>query len=316
MTPIVVHHPPEHPYVRQIDPAAPRGVGSVWDLDEVSSSGASIVHLHFGFEHLAVGALVEWLRNLRRRRLGLILTVHDLHNPHLADQTQYQRLLRLLVAEADAVVTLTAWAADVIEGVYGRAAQVIAHPHVVPLGELARRRHRPSRARRGVYVHAATCRPNLDADLVVAVAAVASDIGGVRVHVRSPLTPSAERLVAQLNGVELVHLDVGPRLTDEGLWDRIERAQAVLLPYRWGTHSGLLETANDLGTPCVAPAVGALVDQGAIEIDPTDTAPGLRRALEVGSTRDVNERASQRVAIVKAHQRLYATVLDRWAGAA
>ncbi len=314
MTAPVVHHPPGHPYVRHVAPAGPGEASSVWNLDEVAASGAAVVHLHFGFEHLTVEALGDWVRQLRRHRLALVLTVHDLQNPHLADQSRYQQLLRLLVAEADAVITLTAWAAAVIERVHGRAAHVIPHPHVVPLPELRRRSHR--RPRRGVYVHAATCRPNLDVELITTVAAVAGDLGGVRVHVRAPLTPSSRRAVARLRQHELVHLDIGPRLTDRELWERIELAHVLLLPYQWGTHSGLLETATDLGTPCIAPAVGAFVDQGAVEIDRGDPAAALRRALLLVPRRDHAARARQRVAIAEAHQRVYSAVLDRNAGAA
>ena len=48
----------------------------------------------------------------------------------------------------------------------------------------------------------------------------------------------------------------------------------MLLPYRWGTHSGLLEAAHDLGTPVLAPAFGGFGDQGATTYD--DAAIGLR----------------------------------------
>ena len=314
MTASVVHHPPEHPYVRHVAPAGPTGVSSVWDLDQVVASGASVVHLHFGFEHLTVEALADWLRQLRRHHLALVVTVHDLENPHLVDQSGYEQLLARLVADADAVITLTAWAAAVIERVHGRAARVIPHPHVVPLPELRRRpRHR---RRQGVYVHAATCRPNLDVELITTVAAAAEELGGVGVHVRHPLTASAQRAVAHLRQHDLVHLDVGPRLTDRELWDRIERAQVLLLPYRWGTHSGLLETATDLGTPCIAPAVGGHLDQGAVVIDRRDPVAALHRAVQLDPRCDLAARARQRVAIAEAHQRVYSSVLDRTAGAA
>ena len=314
MTAPVVHHPPGHPYVRHVAPAGPGEARSVWDLDEVAASGASVVHLHFGFEHLTLDELADWLRQLRRHRLALVVTVHDLENPHLVDQSGYSRLLELLVADADAVITLTPWAAAVIERLDGRAVHVIPHPHVVPLLELRRRPRR--RPRQGVYVHAATCRPNLDVELITTVAAAAEAIGGVRVHVRDPLTPSAQRVVARLRQHELVHLDIAPRLTDRELWTRIERAQVVLLPYRWGTHSGLLETATDLGTPCIAPAVGAHLDQGAVEIHPADPAAALHRALLLDVRCDLGARARQRVAVADAHQRVYSSVLDRIAGAA
>ena len=273
------------------------------------------MHLHFGFEHLTVEALGDWVRQLRRHRLALVLTVHDLQNPHLVDQSGYQQLLR--------PARRGSRRRDHADGVGGRRHRARARasrPTSSPIRTSSRcleLRRRPHRApRRGVYVHAATCRPNLDVELITTVAAAAGDLGGVRVHVRAPLTPSARRAIARLRQHELVHLDIGPRLTDRELWERIELAHVLLLPYRWGTHSGLLETATDLGTPCIAPAVGAHVDQGAVEIDRGDPAAALRRASCSRLAVTTTARARQRVAIAEAHQRVYSAVLDRNAGAA
>lgn len=279
----------------------------VWDPVAVAASGASIVHLHFGFEHLGEEELASWLDGLRVHRLRLVLTVHDLDNPHLVDQRPYRRLLGQLVARADALITLTRSAAALLARTHGREAAVIPHPHVVPLPDL-RRRAGAERPRRGVYVHAATCRPNLDVDLVEQLAGAADQCGGVRLHLRSPLCPVAERLAASCGRRRGVELDVRARLTDDELWDRLHGADAVLLPYRWGTHSGLLEAAADLGTPCLAPPIGGFVDQGATALDPDDLVGSLRRATAALPALIRRDRAAERRAIVDAHERIYDSV--------
>ena len=43
----------------------------------------------------------------------------------------------------------------------------------------------------------------------------------------------------------------------------LRRAHVSVLPYRWGTHSGWLELARDLGTRIVAPDCGYYTDQWA-----------------------------------------------------
>lgn len=303
----VVHHPANHPYVHHVSGRCRTTSPGVWDAGAVAASGASIIHLHFGFEHLGEEELAAWLDDLHAHHLRLVLTVHDLDNPHLVDQRPYRRLLGRLIARADALITLTTSAATVLAQDHGRAAAVIPHPHVVPLSEL-QRRPCADRRRRGVYVHAATCRPNLDVDLVEQVAAVAQRCGGVRLHLRAPLSPVAERLAASCRGRPGVELDVRARLTDRQLWDRLEGAAAVLLPYRWGTHSGLLEAAADLGTPCVAPPIGGFVDQGATALDPDDLVGSVRRAAAARPDPGRRDRAAERRAIVTAHERVYDTV--------
>ena len=73
-------------------------------------------------------------------------------------------------------------------------------------------------------------------------------------------------------------------------------AELLFLPYRWGTHSGLLEAAHDLGTPVLAPSCGAYHDQGAHTYgdDPTtqvEDAIAGRPAVTVATRRRDRRRA-------------------------
>ena len=43
---------------------------------------ADVVHLHFGFDHLDAAAAQRWVDALAAAGLPLVLTVHDLRNPH------------------------------------------------------------------------------------------------------------------------------------------------------------------------------------------------------------------------------------------
>ena len=70
----------------------------------------------------------------------LVLTVHDLAHPHLADPARHDAALDVLVPAADAVLTLTAGAAAEIRARWGREAVVVPHPHVLPLDRLDRPR--------------------------------------------------------------------------------------------------------------------------------------------------------------------------------
>src|SRR6187551_3087012 len=55
------------------------------------------VHLHFGFEHLTVDEVRDWLETLAQYRLPLVLTVHDLRNPHHLSPQHHDAQLDLLV---------------------------------------------------------------------------------------------------------------------------------------------------------------------------------------------------------------------------
>ena len=190
----VVHHPASHPYIAHIQliPSGwqchPEGTG-LPDPDALCTG--DVVHLHFGFEHIDAHTLATWVGRLRRRRVALVYTAHDLDNPHLEDQSAHHAALDVVAGAASAIVALTPWAAAELQRRTGAAAVVIPHPHVVPLEEVARRAARPWPAERGVYVHAATLRPNLDLELVARVAGEARCFGGLRVHVRASSLTSA-----------------------------------------------------------------------------------------------------------------------------
>ena len=74
--------------------------------------------------------------------------------------------------------------------------------------------------RRGVYVHAATVRPNLDVELIEAMADRAGELGGVRVHVRDGVRATGTLRAARGPGgaAPASSSSVADRLTDEQLW--------------------------------------------------------------------------------------------------
>ena len=304
----LVHHPTNHPYVDHLGVAGITVEGAPWDVRALVEAGVRIVHLHFGFEHLPPESLEAWTVELRRAGIALVHTIHDLDNPHLLDQRPFHRSLDIIVSAADALLTLTPTAATAVEQRHGRRPIVVAHPHVVPLADLERRAEAPDRT--GVYVHAGACRPNLDLAVLERIGRVAEPFGGLLVHAR---TTTSRRRLDQVRRV-LEHgagrVELGPRLTDHELWDRLQGARVVALAYRWGTHSGLLEAAHDLGTPVVAPPTGAFADQGAHRLDLDEPAASLASASahRPGHAVSIDSRRADAAAGAAVHRRVYADV--------
>lgn len=150
--------PFNHPYSKHIlpvdldteftvltDPKVPDAPEGQWwppralDADWIQESPANlpdILHVHFGFEHYSPMQLRRLVEVLHRAGSALVLTVHDLENPHLADQRAHQDQLDVLIPAADELITLTHGAAAEIERRWGRTATVLPHPHVLPLEQL------------------------------------------------------------------------------------------------------------------------------------------------------------------------------------
>jgi hypothetical protein len=159
---------------------------------EANSDRFDVFHVHFGFD----AARPEDLRGLGRslKRLGkpLVVTVHDLENPHHDDQSLHRSQLAALLEHATEVLTLTPGAASRIASDYGRSATVVAHPHIVPLERMSDRRGRNRiRGRRNgsepvtVGLHLKSLRRNMTPMPVLeaAVEEVRDSAGGLKLRV-------------------------------------------------------------------------------------------------------------------------------------
>lgn len=113
----------------------PRALDADWLLEHPSHM-PDILHVHFGFEHYSPMQLRRTVEVLHQAGSALVVTVHDLENPHLTEQKSHLDRLDVLVPAADEVLTLTHGAAQEIQRRWGRTATVVPHPHVLPLEQL------------------------------------------------------------------------------------------------------------------------------------------------------------------------------------
>ncbi len=289
-------------------------------------------HVHFGFDDRSPAQLSELVAALRSHGRPLVVTVHDLRNPHHADRTDHDAQLDVLVPAADAIVTLTAGAAREIQQRWGRSVEVIAHPHVVPLDEMRRRQVRrepASPAEFRVGVHAKSLRACMDpATVIPALVKVLREVpGGVlQVDVHTDVAEvtgarhSRELMEVVRRFGDEIDLRVHDYFTDAELHEYLASLDASVLPYRFGTHSGWLEACRDLGTTVIAPTCGHYADQGPVKayvLDEDEFQPdSLVRAVWAAWADPVppisaHARAEQRREVARAHCRLYERVLGR-----
>lgn len=298
--------PAGHPYVDAVvDPAAvrllpdptPHGAtlpGQWWPprfLDDgylrSRITEIDVLHVHFGYDTQSAADLTRVTRVLGAAGVPLVLTVHDLHNPHFADPAEHLARLDVLVSAADEVVTLTAGAATEIGRRWRRRATVLPHPHLCDAADIGARR-----VRRGVpvvAVHGKSLRANVDPWPLLDVLAAASgadyelrfDLDEDALRGPRAAEAAADRLAAyRAAGVDV---RVHPRFDDARLAGYLADVDVLVLPYRFGTHSGWVEDCHDAGVVAVVPDCGHFAEQhgdlefgyGAGRFD----ADGLRRAI-------------------------------------
>lgn len=339
--------PSAHPYVRHL--ADPHGSRSVIRLPDprplVAEAGPDqwwpprmldlqwvekhrgefdLMHLHFGFDDATVEHLQAWVDLLAAHRIPLVMTVHDLVNPHFADPAGHLAQLGVLLPAAAELITLTDMAAAVIGHDWGRAATVIPHPHIVALDRLART-GTPHR-KFVVGVHAKSLRANIDplpllAELVPALGLLPDVVLRLDAHpdVFDPANPDSRAIALRawadsVRGHPQVQVQVHPRLDDAQLWDYLQSIDLCILPYRFGTHSGWLEACVDLGTSVLVPGLGCYRDQHGHPVYGPGAAGLVDQVRAImadpGCYRPARpDRLVQRRSIALAHERVYRRVL-------
>jgi glycosyltransferase involved in cell wall biosynthesis len=344
--------PAAHPYVRHLgtrgverlaDPL-PAGAppGQWWPPVMVDPAWVAryarafdVMHVHFGLESYAPRHLAATVDALRAAGRPLVYTVHDLSNPQLTGQAAHLAQLDVLVPRADALITLTPGAAAEIAERWGRDADVIAHPNLLPLDVVAP----AGRGRDAVVVgvHLRDLRPNVNGvgttrALVAAVEELRARgvdvVGRVELHerVRDDAARAEIRgLCATTTAVALREL---PRSTDTELAAQLADLDVAVLPYAHGTHSGWLELCWDLGVAVVGPCTGSFAEQhddpGSYTACEPASADSLEQALErllreglarpgSAARRDLQERRrawrrAQREDVANAHLEVYRRV--------
>ncbi|CAN5922335.1 hypothetical protein BH23ACT10_BH23ACT10_11370 [soil metagenome] len=284
--------PERHAYVRHIaswreqefrvllDPAnrpwwPPHRLDPRWI--EAHADQFDVYHVHFGFDAADPERLHDVCRVLRRHGKPLVYTAHDLRNPHQVNRGIHDRQIAVWLEHADAVLTLTHGAAEELRRRFGVAAAVLAHPHVVPLEQMAERVARRAAVRRSsrprVGLHLKSLRPNMAAvevlstlgrlaeyepcEVVVDVHHDVVDPGGIN-H-----DSTVVELLRRLSNDGTITVRVHDYFDNDEFFDYLATLHVSVLPYRYGTHSGWLEACRDLGVAVVAPDCGYYAEQGA-----------------------------------------------------
>lgn len=282
MTVRVLSYPPVHDYVDRLHPTSATlvhrdqpwpALPDLYDPDWLASHAGDwdVVHLHFTWEQYPPQRFAEVLRTHRRAATPIVWTTHDLRNPHTQEAGRDLPYLELLADAADEVVTLTRGAAAEVAERFGREAEVIAHGPMFsgPAMRRWRRRRaelledRPDGTTR-LLLHLRSVRSNVDWRTPCQVISELHRQGApvvLDVLVEQDAT-AVDRIQQEAGpGVE-VHPH--PPMSFEQLTERLIATDALVLAYRWGTHSGMVETATDLAVPVVAGDVGYLREQAPI----------------------------------------------------
>ncbi len=275
---------------------------------------------------------------VREAGVPLVVTAY-----HLTDPSRTDARLGRLLSQADAVLTLTDAAADLLAAEHGVSADVIAHPHALDFVRMRSPvRPRTATLRVGLHLGALTGGTGRPARAALRLAGCLSRAvrrapgrTALRLSVHDGLadpasTSYAPEALRRLDGLARAaggSLVLGPAPTESQMWDLLAGVDVAVLAPDVRSHSVLPEACADLGVEMIAPsgslaAAQALAWPGArppitYQLTGAATEDSLVEALTEAHRRGVAFRSDpvhrwgQRVAAAAAHRTLFESLLAR-----
>ncbi|MEU3017320.1 hypothetical protein ABZ635_08020 [Nocardiopsis sp. NPDC007018] len=229
-----------------------------------------VLHLHHvEFDDLSALRLV--LSECARAGRRVVFTAHDV-TPVFTSRRLYQHKLRTLVEWNVPFVCLTSGSAAELHAKLGPSVRTVIAPHgyvvspdeLPPLARETKRRFR--------YLMFGSLRENRDVSTVLHNWRFGRQQRetDLELLLRAPASVNLEhdgerRLWGLISSMAVTEprlkVDIAPFPTDTEVAETAAGCDALILPYRWGTHSGQLELAFDLGLLPIVSTVGYLHEQ-------------------------------------------------------
>lgn len=279
----VVHAPARTPYARKLTSpyieivnetiaidaeVVPRDMSLKWLLSHRPFDWFDVLHLHHvEFDNLDV--LEATLSECSLAGKRVVYTAHDI-NPVFTPESDYRQKQEMLADQSIAWVCLTDASRRDVEQRFGPCVRTSTIPHGYVVPPTTRVLPIDGLDRRPKYFLFGALRENRDIPTVLynwRFGRRQRD-ATLSLLLRSPgyvqLQSEKERwaLISAMAAVEpRLHIEVLPFPTDDDVMMAALACNALILPYRWGSHSGQLELAFDLALLPVASGVGYLRDQ-------------------------------------------------------
>jgi len=250
----------------------PRDASFEWLVSQKTFDFFDLLHIH-SVELTSLETLQLALERCQSERKGIILTVHDTKPNFSQDLAMYNLALKTCVEAGARIVTLTKSAAkEIVKNLEVASSDIAVIPHGAVLSiddhrwYTRRRTQNSSTCILGMYggfrpnrdfltpvVNIAFGMPELDVKLILLTRAISP----IELRQNEEMRRSIDIAISS----NRINLRVYPFPSDEQIAQFLLDVSILIMPYRWGTHSGQLEAAFDLGVVPVISDVGYYYEQ-------------------------------------------------------
>ncbi|MGB9847915.1 MAG: glycosyltransferase [Minisyncoccia bacterium] len=239
------------------------------------SEAYDIIHIHFSFNLLPLSQFKKLLDYFKSIKKPIVWTVHSL-KPQRIRNLEKGKYEKLLFRYADKLITLTVGAKNWIENNWGR-------PHlpieVIPAGYIAdpdevRRLRRTCRKDKNLFTYLiGDFRENKEYIQSIINFLQCSSLKKAKLQlIFKPINLYEDKQYCKLKNQLLnfyqivsnnrrIRIISKPEISNKEITRAFLKSHAIILPYKWGTHSGQIELAKDCGCHVVVSDVGFYQEQ-------------------------------------------------------
>lgn len=238
-----------------------------------SPDSYDLVHIHFSFDNVPLDDFENFLKYFKSIKKPIIWTTHSLESLRIKGlgKGRYQRLL---FDYADQLISPTQGCKNFIISKYGlhkRDIEVILLGYMSSPLDVKRVSKRVEKERNIFTILIGSFRQNKEVFQSVINFLQCKNLEDCKLQLLyrpiNPYLESHKRLNEQM--ITFFNLTLHPRIInislpfipDDTVTEAFLRSHAVILPYKWGTHSGQIELAKDCGCHVVVTDVGFYKEQ-------------------------------------------------------
>jgi len=236
-------------------------------------SSFDVIHIHFEYHYVNYDDFLEMLKYFKDKNKPIVWTMHDRRSNDIESINDliYEKLL---FEYADQIITLTNGCKDWILNKFGdhkRTIEVIAHGYIEDPSRILELKEGVLKNDDLFTILIGNFRANKDIFLPVANFLILDSMKNKKLRILcNPMPMHFDHSDIEENVKNFFFLTVNnprvelvcrPYIEHDLITRTFLESHAVLLPYKWGTHSGQLELARDCGCHVIVPDVGFYKEQ-------------------------------------------------------
>ena len=240
--------------------------------DNFPSSSYDLVHIHFEYRNIKLSQLRGLLQYFKRVKKPIVWTIHDRRSND--DESKDLEYEKLLFKYSDKLITLTEKCKEWIETTLGQhrsVVEILPHGYIEDPIKIKKLMKTVKKDPNLFTILYGNFRPSKEVYETISTFLLLSKLKSAKLRLlfnpigfygdNGKLKTDLFNFLNQIRTERRIEISCEPFIEHDQITKSFLESHAIILPNKWGTHSGQVELARDCGCHVVAPNVGFYKDQ-------------------------------------------------------